>query len=246
MWRSTARLVITMRSAIAALLQPSATRARISCSRGVSVSKRRVLAPSLRRQQQLDDPRVDDRAPRGHLPQRTGQVAPVLDAILEQVGAAIGAVLQELRRIQRLGVLAEDHDADVRLRPPELGGEPDALVGVRRRHADVRQHDVGTTSPTVVRSESIVAARRDDLDVLLVLEHAQDRLASQVAVLAEDDRIVIACFPGSSWGGSRGTVRGHALPRRDDLGVAADGGNAVAHAGQPVPSLRACWSIPVA
>ena len=43
------------------------------------------------------------------------QFAVILDAILEQVGAAIEASLEQLHGVQRLGVLTEDHDADSRV-----------------------------------------------------------------------------------------------------------------------------------
>jgi hypothetical protein len=61
MWCSTARFVITSAPAIAVLLFPAATSARISPSLGVRTSRASDPA-SLRRHEGLDDLRVDDRS----------------------------------------------------------------------------------------------------------------------------------------------------------------------------------------
>ncbi len=45
---------------------------------------------------------------------RAGQLADVADPLLEQVRPAAGAALEQLQRVRRLGVLAEQHHADVR------------------------------------------------------------------------------------------------------------------------------------
>jgi hypothetical protein len=70
-------------------------------------------------------------------------VLAVAQAILEQVGAAIGAAIQQREAIARIGVLAHHHDADLGVRLTQPVGEGDPLVVAGRRHADVRHHDVG-------------------------------------------------------------------------------------------------------
>ena len=66
MCRSTARFVIPRFEAIEPLLRPSAIRARISSSRGVSFVELRV-APLAGGDELVDDPGVDQRAARGHV-----------------------------------------------------------------------------------------------------------------------------------------------------------------------------------
>ena len=63
--------------------------------------------------------------------------------LLQEKSPAVGARLEQSKHKPRVGVLAENHDAQPRVSFPELGGGLDALVGVRGRHADVRYHDVG-------------------------------------------------------------------------------------------------------
>ena len=64
MCRSTARFVIPSFEAIEPLLRPSAIRARISSSRGVSFASSESL-PLSGGDELVDDPRVDQRAARG-------------------------------------------------------------------------------------------------------------------------------------------------------------------------------------
>ena len=111
------------RSAISALLKPSATSARISCSRGVSVSNREsarlrcaVSSNSTIRGSTIEPPAATSRT-------RPRQVAAALEPLLEQVRAAVRAVLEELRRVERLGVAGSGPRRRC----------PDASSGARRR-----------------------------------------------------------------------------------------------------------------
>ena len=65
MWFSTARLVSTRDSAMAALLLPEAISERIWCSQRCELGQRRVLAARPRFHQGVDDLGVDDRPARG-------------------------------------------------------------------------------------------------------------------------------------------------------------------------------------
>jgi len=105
--------------------------------------------------QRVDHLRIDHRAAVRHLAQGRQQLLQVTDAVLEQVGQARGAVLEQLERVGLVGVLRQDHHPDVRV------GRPDRVRGVdafhrglgravtaaaraaRGRHPDVRQHRVG-------------------------------------------------------------------------------------------------------
>src|SRR5262245_11437309 len=67
----------------------------------------------------------------------------------------------------------------------ELGSKPDSLVGVRRRHPDVRQHDVraGVVDGCTERIE--VLAGGDQFDLGVGFQDAPDPRAGQVAVLSD-------------------------------------------------------------
>ena len=186
MWRSTARFVIPSLEAIEPLLRPSAIRARISSSRGVSFVELRVAALA-GGDELVDDPRVDQRAARGHVVQRPAQLALVVQPLLEQVRAPVRARVEERERVARLRVLAEHDDAHLRVLFPELGGEADALVRVRGRHPDVGQDDVGRRALDRVAQLVEVARHLDQLDVLDVAEDADDPLAGEEAVLGGDN-----------------------------------------------------------
>ena len=84
---STARLVSTSESAIAALLLPWAISASTSRSRGVSSASGERSARHLAGDERLDDLRVDDRAAVRDRLDRRDELPPVVDALLQQVGA---------------------------------------------------------------------------------------------------------------------------------------------------------------
>ena len=113
---STARLVSTSDSAIAVLLLPSAISASTSRSRGVSSAsgersaRARAVTSTSTILGSITEP------PRGHGADRRGQLAAVVHALLEQVAAAVRARLEQLQHVGRLGVLAEHHHADGRVR----------------------------------------------------------------------------------------------------------------------------------
>ena len=78
------------------------------------------------------------------------------DPLLEQVGPAGRALLEQPERVVRADVLADHDDADVGMAVPQPRGRLDALVRARRRHPDVRDHDVG-----LVRLDRAAGANRD-------------------------------------------------------------------------------------
>ena len=109
---------------------------------GVSRSSSLVSGP-LGRDEGLDHLRVDHRPARGHLADRGEQVVDLADPLLQEVGPALGPALEEGQRVGRVGVLAEHDHPHLGSIGPERGRDLDALVGARRRHADVRDDDVG-------------------------------------------------------------------------------------------------------
>ena len=82
-------------------------------------------------------PPLDDAA------QRRDEVLDVGHAVLEQVAEPLGMLGEHPRRDARLDVLGEDHDRDPRDGARGSRARREALVGVRRRHADVDDRDVG-------------------------------------------------------------------------------------------------------
>ena len=99
--------------AIAALLLPAAIAASTSRSRGVSAVERRVVLALLALEQHPHHRRVDHRAAARDDLDRRLQLAAVVHAVLEQVGAALGAVGEQVEAVARLGVLAEHDDPDL-------------------------------------------------------------------------------------------------------------------------------------
>src|SRR5512133_1936299 len=134
----------------------------------------------------LDDFGIDDRPARGNCMQSLAQLGPVHEPFLEQVRAAVRAALEQCRRVARLGVDAEDHDADVRVGGAKLFCEPDSLVAVRRRHPDVGHDDV-RHGPLARGAQLVeVSGRLNELDSVETAQHVGDALPNEKAVLADD------------------------------------------------------------
>ena len=108
-------------------------------------------------------------------------------ALLQQVRAALRSPVEEGECVQRALVLAQDDDADLRPGRPQLVREPNALVGVVRRHADVGDDDVRPVSLDACADGIEVAVRRDEVEIFDRLEHTDDPLAREIVVLGEDD-----------------------------------------------------------
>ena len=137
---STARSVTTSCSAIAAFERPSAISSSTSRSRGVSSADGIVAA--LPADELRDDRRVERGAALADAPHRRDELVDVGDAVLEQVADALGALGEELERVGGLEVLREHEHAGLRVLLADLRRRPQALVGLRRRHADVDDRDV--------------------------------------------------------------------------------------------------------
>jgi hypothetical protein len=74
----------------------------------------------------------------------------------------------------------------------QLGRESDPLVGRRRRHADVGDHDVGSLLVDRHAQTTPVSATSDNLDVRVPVECALDPLTHEEIVFAVTVRIVVA------------------------------------------------------
>src|SRR5262249_42680629 len=78
----------------------------------------------------------------------------------------------------------QDEDAGVRVDLADLRGGAQALVGVRRRHADVDDGDVGLVGVDLAQQVLGVARLADDLHAG-VLEQPRDAFAQQHAVVGQ-------------------------------------------------------------
>ena len=137
---STVRSVTNRRPAIARLERPSATQTEHLALAVSQLGERVFAAPSP--QEARDDRRVDDGLALGDPTQRVDEHGNVEDALLEQVADALGMLFEQPQRVAGLDVLGEDEDADIGVLGADPLGGDEALVGVRRRHADVDDRGV--------------------------------------------------------------------------------------------------------
>jgi hypothetical protein len=86
-----------------------------------------------------------------------------------------------------LGVLADEHDADVRPCAAKRAGGLQALVAVCRWHPDVGQDDVRVELLDGGKQRVQIGARSDDLEFRAGGEQAPKPLAYQQVVLADRD-----------------------------------------------------------
>ena len=147
--------------------------------------ERRVRHPVLRRDQRLDDLRVEDRAAARDLVQRADQLVDVGDPFLQQVAEPAGAVLQQVVGVVLLDELREHDDADLRMARADLLGRLDPFVRARGGHADVGQDGVGGV--LLDGGEQLVAGgrRADELDLIGGGQERGCTLADQVVILGE-------------------------------------------------------------
>ena len=181
---SIARGVTTSASAMAWLERPSAISESTSRSRALSTSsglERRLRAT---RRPTIDGSSAEPpSATRAH---RVGEVVDVGDAVLEQVADAVGALREQLHRVLGLGVLREHDDAHARVRLADAPRGAHALVGVRRRHADVDHGDVRLERADRVHQVDGVLGLCDDLEAR-IREHACDALAHECGIVGDRD-----------------------------------------------------------
>ena len=111
----------------------------------------------------------------------------IAQAVLEQVRATIGALVQQRQAVSRVGVLTDDDDADPR-------------VAVRSRLANMTpsaspdggmRMSVTTTSGSSAVDRlgqlTAVLARRHEIDARIAVEQVRERLAHEVVVVGDDD-----------------------------------------------------------
>src|SRR5262249_18601258 len=117
---------------------------------------------------------------------RAGELRHVGDPVLQQVADTFGALRQEVERVLRLDVLREHEHARLWVLLADLARGAQALVGVRRRHADVDDRDLGAVG-THLEEELLRVARLADHLEARVLEQTRDALAEKHGVFGEHD-----------------------------------------------------------
>jgi hypothetical protein len=115
------------------------------------------------------------------------QLAAVPEPVLDEIAPALGSALEQLHRVLGVRDLAEHEHGDVGAGVPKFRRNPDALVGARRRHANVREHDIRLQLLHRLPERLDVAALAHDLDVILVGEDARDALPGEVAVVCDQN-----------------------------------------------------------
>ena len=152
---------------------------------------------------------------RDHL-DRSDQLRPIVQAVLQDVAASGGAVLEQAQGVPGVRVLAEDDDAERRMRAAHLACDPDALVVTSGWHADVGDDHVRRIRLERGEETLAVGERGDELDLVDRCQDLPDRLADQVRIVGEDDADRAVTVRGSR---SRSEVR---VPRACASAVATD------------------------
>ena len=101
--------------------------------------------------------------------------------------ASCAAGPYEREDVARVRVLAEHDDADLWIRLTQSLGGLNPLVGVARRHADVRDDDVRLLGSDRSEQRVEVAADGCDIEVGMRVEQAPDALTDKVVVLGEHE-----------------------------------------------------------
>jgi hypothetical protein len=220
---STARSVTTSSSAIAWFDRPSAMSPSTSRSRGVSSPNRIVAAATA--DELRDDARVERGAAFRDAAHCRAEVVDVRNAVLEEVADALGALRQELHRVAGLDVLREDEHGGVGVLLADLLRRDEPLVGVRGRHADVDDRDVGVVGADLQQQLLGVAGLADDLEAAVLEQAWRSPRAERTESSARTTRVVpsrsASAVPGVTIDSKRREVKRQARARRagDPLGA---------------------------
>ena len=99
------------------------------------------------------------------------------------ISTAVRSSRHQGRAVVWLGELAEDDDADVRVRLAEAVRDADALAVPARRHPQVRDDDIRRLAVDRLEEGVAVAADGCDHDPVQPAQHLADRLAHQIGVV---------------------------------------------------------------
>src|SRR5262249_40228190 len=131
-----------------------------------------------------DDFGVDRRPARRHPVDRLDEVVDRKHAILEQVAEPLRMLAEQLQRVPCLDDLREQEHPDVWMLGADLDGGACALVGLRRRHPDVDDRDVGLPGRDCPTQRVGVADLGDDVDAV-VDENVRNALPQEQGVVSD-------------------------------------------------------------
>jgi hypothetical protein len=110
-----------------------------------------------------------------------------VDALLEHVRTAGGAVPEQRERVVRLDVLAQHDHADLGVRVAQRSRHLYAFVGACRRHPDVGDDGVGLVLLDFGEEAIAILADGHHLDLRVACEHLLDRLAREEGIVGNHD-----------------------------------------------------------
>jgi hypothetical protein len=128
---------------------------------------------------------VEHRPARAHLVDGLQQPVGVTEPLLEQVGDAGRAVLEELEGVLGVVVLGEDHDPRAGVVASHPTRELDALGGEGGRHPDVEDDDVDRVEGEQFEEAVRVTCGAEDLEPVDGVEDGTGTLAHEVVVLGD-------------------------------------------------------------
>jgi hypothetical protein len=119
--------------------------------------------------------RIDDRPAGHHLVERAYQVLKITNAILEQVRQTCGAITEQGPGVALIGVLREDHDADLGVFGTDSASGLNALHVVTGWHANIGQNSARAQSPDRIEQLPGITDASQDLDLPGVLQRMRSR-----------------------------------------------------------------------
>ena len=184
---------------MAALLLPLAISARTSRSRAVSAASGERSTRTFAATSGSTIFGVQHGAAGGDRLDRRHQLRAVVDALLEQIGAALRAGLQQGHRVRGFGVVAQDDDADVGMLLAQQHRRADALVGAvggirmsvtttSGRSLSTASSSEGTLAVDRLQELGQVTAGDHHLQLRLGGQDTRDPLTDDDAVVGQRDR----------------------------------------------------------
>jgi hypothetical protein len=152
------------------------------------IGRRQSAAGGDRLHHHLDDPRVQYRAPGGHLADGANQLVAFPNPVLEQVGAASGPIGEQGHGVLGVVELRKDHDSGAGMAFLHLGGRGDALVAEIGGHPDIRDHDLGVGLVGAGHQLVVVPGDADHLDVVGHRQQRPNALAHDQVVVSQEYR----------------------------------------------------------
>ena len=141
-----------------------------------------------RRDERLDDLRVDHRPAGRDLADGPRELVALGHAVLEEVGVPGRALAEQRDRVVGVVVLREHHHPGARVALPQLLGRVDALLLEARRHPDVGDEHLGRQRLGAGEEAVVVVGGADHLEVGLEREDRPHAFPDDHVVVGEEHR----------------------------------------------------------